>query len=59
MGKFSELDMDKFFEDNKDLMEDLANQEEKDKLRSKLDELKVFHAELGLLIVELEYEIKS
>jgi hypothetical protein len=59
MNKFTEKDLDEFFEKHKDLMEALARQEEKDKLKWKLNELKEFHAQLGRIVKELEDEIEK
>jgi hypothetical protein len=59
MNKFTEEDLDKSFEDNRDLMDALARSEEKDKLRWKLNELKEFHKQLGRIIKELEDEIQK
>lgn len=59
MSKYTDKDVDKFMEDNKDLMRDLAKQEEIDKLKDKLKDLKVTHKLMGILIKELEDEIQK
>lgn len=51
--------IDKFMEENSDLMDDLSKQEEVDKLRNRLKQLKSAHTLFGILIKELEDEIQK
>lgn len=44
---YTEKDIDKFMEDNKDLMQLLAKQEEVDKLKGMLVNLKQLHETIG------------
>jgi hypothetical protein len=59
MTPATDKDIDKFMEDNSDLMDMLSKQEEKDKLRYRLQELKNAHELIGQLIEELEDACKS
>ncbi len=56
---YTEKDIDKFMEDNKDLMQLLAKQEEVDKLKGMLVNLKQLHETIGQQIRELENEIEN
>lgn len=59
MEENSDLMDDLSKQENSNLMDDLSKQEEVDKLRNRLKQLKSAHALFGILIKELEDEIQK
>jgi len=59
MKRYTDEDVGKFIEDNSDLMDMLAKQEEKDRLRNRLNELKAYNELIAQLIKDLEDEIQK